>query len=385
MTKGHKRHIFIYGLVRLAVCPVVCRMFGYRGEPAPEADGPCLVLANHNTDYDMILLASSFKKQMYFVASEHIMRWGTLSRIINWCFAPIFRIKATTDSAAAFSILRTLGAGENVCLFAEGDRSFAGRTGVIHPTVGKLAKVSRATLITYRFRGLYLSSPRWSSHIRRGKSGGNCVNVYTPDMLKKMSPAEIYEAVERDLYEDAYERQEREMTPFRGKKLAEELETAIYVCPRCKGISTLKSSGNTISCKCGYSAVYDEYGFFSGGSAFRNVTEWDAWQHGALEEYLDLHCGETLFHDDSAELLRIGEEEHSTRHAAQGGISMSDSVLAAGGAAFPISSITQMAMVGRDKLMFTADNKNYQLRSADVCCFRKYMDAFNFLKNRIKV
>lgn len=38
-----------------------------------------IVLSNHVTDYDPLLVGVSFPGQMYFVASEHITRWDIAS------------------------------------------------------------------------------------------------------------------------------------------------------------------------------------------------------------------------------------------------------------------------------------------------------------------
>ena len=90
-----------------------------------------LVVANHNMDYDPILVSMAFDDHLYFVASEHVFRWGLLSRLLVWAFAPIARMKGTADAQSAMQILRTLRKGRNVCLFAEGNRSFNGVTGPI--------------------------------------------------------------------------------------------------------------------------------------------------------------------------------------------------------------------------------------------------------------
>ena len=66
------------------------------------------------------------------------------------------------------AVMRRLRKGGSVAIFAEGNRSFNGLTGDILPATGKLARSSGASLVTFRFSGGYLSSPRWcGSRVRR--------------------------------------------------------------------------------------------------------------------------------------------------------------------------------------------------------------------------
>ena len=55
-------------------------------------EGPCIVIPNHVSEWDPLLVAMSFpEKQMYFVASEHLFRKGPVSRLLCWLVAPIAR------------------------------------------------------------------------------------------------------------------------------------------------------------------------------------------------------------------------------------------------------------------------------------------------------
>ena len=56
-----KRADFFYGLLRPIVYPVVNRWYGCKSEPLPEIDGNYLIISNHNTNVDMIMVAGSCK------------------------------------------------------------------------------------------------------------------------------------------------------------------------------------------------------------------------------------------------------------------------------------------------------------------------------------
>ena len=76
-----RRYRFLWRTFRPLVAAWMKRKFRYDPEICTEA-GPFLVLCNHNTDWDPLLLGSAFPEYMSFVASEHIYRWGTAAKLI---------------------------------------------------------------------------------------------------------------------------------------------------------------------------------------------------------------------------------------------------------------------------------------------------------------
>ena len=104
-----------------------------------EIQGPCLIVANHVTNWDPLLLAVSFPDTpIRFVASEHLFRHGFISEVIQWAVAPIPRRKAASGTDTVKSVLRAVQAGDTVCIFAEGDTTWDGRTHPVFPATGSL-------------------------------------------------------------------------------------------------------------------------------------------------------------------------------------------------------------------------------------------------------
>lgn len=76
-----------------------------------------------------------------------------------------------------------------------------------------------------------------------------------------MSVDEINEAIRRDIYINAYEQQKKDPHKYKGRALAEDLETILYLCPKCHAIGKTHSHDNEFSCECGYKMHINEYGF----------------------------------------------------------------------------------------------------------------------------
>ena len=103
-------------------------LFNMTYEPI-EVEGPILLVPNHVTAWDPLLVAMSLKnKQIYYVASEHLFRLGKATDLLNHLVAPIPRRKGTTGADTAKIMLRHLKGGRSVCVFAEGAQTFDGRT-----------------------------------------------------------------------------------------------------------------------------------------------------------------------------------------------------------------------------------------------------------------
>ena len=106
---------FCYTLLRPPLVLLLKCVFGYTYEKANNLPDNYIVLSNHTTDFDPLLVGASFRKPMYFVASEHIARWPLAYKFLKHCFAPIIRYKGTTATATVMEMLRAVKAGRNVC------------------------------------------------------------------------------------------------------------------------------------------------------------------------------------------------------------------------------------------------------------------------------
>ncbi len=292
-----RRYRRAFAFFRFVLKPFLRRKFGYRYDDLSKIEGPYLLLANHNTEFDPMFVGLATKKQLFFVASEHIMRKGFGTWFLTRYFHPIIHRKGKDGAKSVFSILKTLRSGSSVALFAEGNRSFDGVTGPIAEATGKMAKAAGVPVVTFRFEGGFLTQPRFSTNVRKGRMYGRLVHVYTKEELAAMSEADINKAIAADLHEDAYEAQARERIAYKGKKkkYAYGLESTLCYCTGCGAFGTLHSDRDTLRCgKCGLTVVYDAFGELTvtGGNAepgdadsdktVTNLRDWVARQRAAL-------------------------------------------------------------------------------------------------------
>ena len=370
-------------MLRCTVAPFVKRSMRYSFDRQKGPDVPSIILSNHNTNIDPALVGMSFSRHMYFLASGHAFRNGLPSKLLNFVFAPIPIDKSRIDASAITDMLRRIKAGASVCLFAEGDRSFNGVTGPIPPATAKLIRTSGADLITFRIDGGYFTCPRWARFRRRGKMSGRFVNRYTAAELKSMTLPQLCSIIERDLYEDAYERQKVSLNRYKGKKLAENIETALYLCPLCNRIGTIHSENERLFCDCGLEAAYSETGFISGEALpFSTVTEWDRWQSEKLVELIDSSGDIPICSDENQTLCIVRNVTQSTLIGV-GSMKIHRDALHCAGLMFPIEQITRITVIGRMTLLFALkDGATYEVHSDAPRSALKYKEIFRILTNK---
>ena len=343
-----------------------------------KADGPILLVVNHVTACDPLLVAAAAGgKQLYFVASDHILRQGIAGRFIQWGLGPIPRRKGSSALLTVKECLNHLKAGHSVCVFAEGEQSWDGRSIPVVKGTGSLAKAARATLVTYRLEGGYLSLPRWGMGLRRGRVRGRITGVYSPEDLAAMDKDRINRLLNEGIRENAWKRQREEMVRFRSKRPAEHLEKCLYLCPGCNRVGTLKSAGDRLTCGCGFCLRYTETGFFEPASPFSTVAEWEDWQ----KEQLRLRRFQTagngvLFSDTNVSLAKIDEKNHEARIAEKAELCQYEDCLTCADHVFPLSDIGDMAMTQSDRLLFSAGDGYYQIRSSGNTNLRKYLEIW---------
>ena len=373
----YTRHRLIWQIGQRLLRLLVPRIYHFQYEPIRQ-EGPILLISNHVSALDPLFVAVAMGgKQIYYVASEHIFRLGFLSKVIRWLVSPIPRRKGAASFDTAKECLAHLKAGRSVCIFAEGEQSWDGRSIPVVQGTGSLAQASGARLVTYRLDGGYFSLPRWGRGLRQGLIRGRITGVYPAETLAGMTKERITLLMNQGIRENAWERQKKEKTRFSGKNPAEYLERLLYLCPGCGCIGTLHSGGDRLKCPCGLNLRYTELCSFDPAIPFATLAEWEDWQKEQLRcrRFVCDAVDGCLFSDAEGTLERIGENHGQTLLGA-GRIAQYEDRLECGGRSFPLEDIQDMAMTQANRLLFTCRGGYYQLRVQGTVNLRKYLEIW---------
>ncbi|HAN20640.1 MAG: hypothetical protein A2Y15_06500 [Clostridiales bacterium GWF2_36_10] len=387
--KQIKRHKRFYSFFKWLLKGWIQKKFAYSFEKIALPESPYIILSNHNAELDPILLGICFP-HTYFVASEHLFNKGIISWLLVRYLSPIPRMKSRADATTVLELRRRLMQKCNICIFPEGNRSLDGRTMRPHTSTGSLLKSCKVPVVTYKFEGSFLTNPRWSLSIRKGKMTGRVVNIYTPEYFFKMQPDEINELLFKDIYEDAYQTQDIKMIEYNGKNLAAGLESALYLCPNCKKIGRLKSDKDDFFCECGLHTVYNKYGYFTGGElSFRHYTEWYDWQKSELKKLSYDNMNIQFFVSDTG--LNIFKIDETRKH-----IKLTYTEIKMNQQQFILSNnkgeqiiidnktITGMSIYSRNSIVFEVKQDYYEIKPDKKHIYgfnaRKYLDLYEFYK-----
>ena len=373
MEKKNRQNRLLYRFLVWLLSPFLRLIFRFRHETY-KLTGPTLVVCNHVTNFDPLLVAICFPKDhIHVVASEHLFRLGFLSKIIQYITDPIPRRKATTGADTAMSCLRKLRQGKSVGIFVEGECTWDGITADIVPSTGRLAKMGKATLLTCRLEGGYLTAPRWGKGIRPGKMTWKVVGVYPPEELQAMDAGQIEDLVRRDIHTDIWQEQKRTPVRYRSRRRAENLQTVLYLCPACRQVGSLHSRGSRLSCSCGQQWAFTEFGHFAPAQPFENIAQWDAWQKTELaRQYAD---GELTLEDENITAFRL-EADHQQTKLPAATLTLQKNVLRCGQLQWELTQIDDLALVQSRNLLLSAGSDYYQLKAAKSCSLRKYRAAW---------
>ncbi len=343
-----------------------------------------LVLLNHQTAFDQFFVGLAFRGPMYYVASEDLFSKGWLSSVIKYLVAPIPIKKQTTDVRAVLNCIKVAKEGGTIVIAPEGNRTYSGKTEYMSDSIVSLAKKLGLPIALYRIEGGYGVHPRWSDVVRRGKMVGYVSEVIEPEEYREMTDEELFSRIEKGLYvNEAVADAE-----FKHRKLAEYLERAVYVCPKC-GLSTFESKDDIITCKkCGLSARYTtkkELVPVEGELPFGFVNDWYDYQSDFMNSFdPTAHTDEPLYNEKGA-LSEVIVYKDKLPIAEDADIALyGDRIVISGGKEelnLDFDTASAVVVLGKNKLNIYYGDKLYQIKSDKRFNALKYVNMYYRYKN----
>ena len=129
------------------------------------ADGPCIVVANHQSYLDPLLMQSFAPRLMHAMAKSTQFASAPMAWLMSMLYSfPVRRYEP--DPIAVRTVLRLLAAGEAVMIYVEGERSWDGRLQPPRRGTIRLLLKAGAPIIPCRIDGAYDAWPRWGKLAR---------------------------------------------------------------------------------------------------------------------------------------------------------------------------------------------------------------------------
>lgn len=328
--------------------------------------GPYLLLSNHCNNYDGVFLQAIMSKPINFVVTDSVFKNRALGGLLS-SVGYIPKKKFVSDIRAIKQIMRTAQNGGIIGIFPEGRRSWDGKTVHISTPTYKLIKKLNLPVVTAKIKGSYLSEPRWANTKRYGMIEIERKTLLSVDDIKGMNEAEIEAKIITALDHNEFEWQDDRKIPFKGKSLAEGFERLLFICPECKGIDTLRSSGSKVHCSsCDAEYYLDQYGYIHSNKGFlptENIIDLNKWQMEKFKQSLSLlkENNDIFLQDEGASLLSTTSINEPYKEVETGILSLTRTELCIGNLKFNLSDVYGVSINFKTHLNFRHKSRDYRV------------------------
>ena len=259
---------FFTWLLRSTYGRWICARYGAQGlglEIFDTLKPPFIVIGNHTTNLDPFLTNTFVPHPIHWVTSDGNLRTPLLRFLLIKLVGSIPKSKAIPDIETVNWIVEFIRKRKGVVgFYPEGQATWNGRTLPALSGTAKLIKLLKVPVVCALGKGTYLSKPRWAYSLHRGQVAMQFSQLFSPQELKAMSVPEINDRLEAAMRHDDTAWAGMLGLRYEDDRRAECLELALYACPSCGGLHTLKSSGATLRCEaCGFAAAYGNDGGFT--------------------------------------------------------------------------------------------------------------------------
>ncbi len=200
--------------------------------------------------------------------------------------------KFTMDLHLIKSIRHVLKKGDILCMYPEARYSPCGTNAYLPESLGKLIKMNQVPVVMIKHHGNHLYAPFWNFRKKRKVPLHSVMSpILTAEDVKRMSTAEINDAVNTAMEYDEYRWQKEQGILISEPYRAEGLHKVLYQCPHCLTESKMATQGTELFCaQCGKRWNLNEDGTLSalaGETEFSHVPDWFEWQRGQVAQQIE--------------------------------------------------------------------------------------------------
>ena len=221
--------------------------------------GPYFLISNHTSRADYIFVGVPTLPSTYnFVAGYNEFFRSHLKGVFS-LLQVIPKKNFTPDIYTLKEIDRVIKSGGKILIFPEGMSSIGGMNQPVAIGTGKLIKHYKIPVYYAKVSGGYLTTPKYSLEDRFGKVEVVFDKMFSPSDIDKLTPEEIEDIINKNLYHDDYEWNKQKQISYKLKGgIADNLHDLLFICPKCKKQFEMLGKGDEIKClSCGNGAKID--------------------------------------------------------------------------------------------------------------------------------
>ena len=338
-----------------------------------------VVLSNHQTDLDPVFVRVGLKRFFYILSTDNIYSKKLTSKFLT-LMGGIPKRKGVPDFESIKRILEISKEGGSICIFPEGNRSYAEFQFYIAPNFASLLLKMKATIVLYNIHGGFGSFPRFGAKRRKGPFYGEVKRILRYEQYKDMSVDELTSIIKDNLR--VFDSESGAL--YKSNRRAEYLERMLFTCPKCGKLHTLESKGNYIKCNnCGLEVEYTEdLKLRSADKDFRYIrlVEWYDYQKEVIRN-MEIN-EEVIFTDQDVELAVVNPFKRY-KVLAKGELKLYKDKFSVGDVILDVSNVMSASPMSGRKLCITYNGDNYQLKGNKRFNALKYAFIFHRLDTKM--
>ncbi|MGM9857970.1 MAG: lysophospholipid acyltransferase family protein [Bacilli bacterium] len=324
VEKYKKPNLFVYGIFKFVskiISKLTFRLKITRNE-LKGVKGGYVVIANHESSIDFINACVAIKRRAHFVVSNSFFQTLPIKGLLESCRV-INKNQFQTDFSDMKKMKSVLDHNMPLVIYPAGMMSENGITTPIPSATGKVLKWFAKDVYVAYTKGSYLTNPKWSKRMRKGRITLDVYKLFSVDDLKNSSETELQKKIENALYYDAYQNQKEDLVKYSHGDDVEGLENVLYQCPHClKEYSIEVKNKNILKCShCGYEVKANNYGLLEPSSSDKKIIfdTPSAWAT-MIEKNVEKNINDDFKLQGNTEIQLIDEKKHKFVKAGQGSI-----------------------------------------------------------------
>lgn len=324
--------------------------------------GSYVLLGNHVNKWDPFIASIGLKRLVNFIASDFVFRKPFLAWLLGLLGA-VPKVKFRSDMGSLRTLMDVRSCGGIIGIFPEGHTNWSGKTMEITPSTGKLLRLLRAPVVAVNIQGGYISEPRWHRGILAPGIVMKFSLLFTENEVRSLSIAQLNARLQIALEHNEWDYLREHPRELPAVDRARGIEHAVFICPDCGSIGSLRSRNNALRCTvCSGELEINRYGFPSEATfqnSFPDIALWDQWQQDRLISLISGQTGQAIFEDGPARFAYAPDGKTFSRFSRWGTLKFSGTSIVLHGEEsieYEIRTLSGIGVQNSEQLEFYVDN-----------------------------
>ena len=201
-----------------------------------DAEGPYVVIANHEAAYDFANLIGATRRRMTFVISNSFYNSLPITGVLKK-LGVIPKQQFQTTIGDMRRIKSVIENGEPLVIYPAGLMCEDGISTPIPQATYKFLKWLDADVYVARASGTYFTMPKWTKGFRPGRTYMDIYKLFDRAELRKLSVKQIKEKTDEAILFDAYREQEKLLAKYSDNANIEDLKMSCMPARTAAGSS----------------------------------------------------------------------------------------------------------------------------------------------------